>query len=80
MSGSTLTSKGQITIPKDVRQRLGIDTGDRIEFVETENNVFKIIPATKDIKSLKGIIPKPKKSVSLADMEAAIKNKAREKD
>ena len=75
MSGATLTSKGQITIPKDVRERLGIDTGDRVEFIEMEPGVFKILPVTHDITELKGIIAKPKESVSLQDMEAAIKNR-----
>lgn len=79
MSSATLTSKGQITIPKDVRERLGIDTGDRVEFVEIEPSVFKIVPATKDIRELKGIIPKPKSRVSLQSMEEAIKKRAEKK-
>ena len=76
MSGARLTSKGQITIPKDVRRRLGVDVGDRVEFVEMEPGVFKILPATSDITELKGIISKPQKSVTLQDMDAAIKNRA----
>jgi antitoxin PrlF len=35
-SRSTLTSKGQITLPVEVRRRLGLKTGDRIEFVEDD--------------------------------------------
>jgi len=76
MSGATLTSKGQITIPKDVRDRLGIGAGDRVEFVEIESGVFKFLPATNDISALKGIITKPKKPISLQAMDAAIKKKA----
>lgn len=79
MSSATLTSKGQITIPKDVRERLGIDAGDRIEFVEIEPSVFKIVPATMDIRDLKGIIPKPKKPVSLQSMDEAIRKRAGDK-
>ena len=39
MTTSTMTTKGQVTIPLDVRQRLGLDAGDRIEFVEIEDGV-----------------------------------------
>jgi len=77
MSSAWLTSKGQITIPKNVRDRLGIDTGDRVEFIEMELGVFKILPATNDISKLKGMIKAPKKPVSLQDIEAAINRKAR---
>ena len=46
MSTATITSKGQVTIPKDVRSRLGIGTGDRVEFVEIQDGVFQIVAAT----------------------------------
>ncbi len=36
MASATLTSKGQLTVPKSVREALGLESGDRIEFVETE--------------------------------------------
>ena len=73
MATSTLTTKGQVTIPLDVRQRLGLDAGDRIEFVEIENGVFAIKPAIDDVRSLKGLLRKPKKPVSIEDMKAAIR-------
>ena len=71
MATATVTSKGQITIPKVVRERLGLDTGDQIEFVETGNGIFTIVAATRDIKELKGIIPKSAKPVSIEDMNRA---------
>jgi AbrB family looped-hinge helix DNA binding protein len=71
MATATLTSKGQITLPKTVRERLGVESGDRIEFIESERG-FVIVPATKDIKSLKGVVPKPKKAVSIEEMNRAI--------
>ncbi|NNJ97099.1 MAG: AbrB/MazE/SpoVT family DNA-binding domain-containing protein [Gammaproteobacteria bacterium] len=76
MSKATITSKGQITIPKDVRHRLGVDAGDRIEFVEIEPGVFKIIPATADVTELKGIVTKPKHSVTIEQMNKAIRKRA----
>jgi AbrB family looped-hinge helix DNA binding protein len=72
MTAATLTSKGQLTIPKDVREALGVGPGDRIEFVQMADGSFAVMPATKSIKRLKGIIPKPRTPVSLEDMDDAI--------
>ncbi len=72
MTAAVVTTKGQITIPKEVRERLGIDTGDRVEFVEVEPGVFNIVAATRDVRELKGIIAKPAKPVSVEDMNRAI--------
>ncbi|HIJ61118.1 MAG TPA: AbrB/MazE/SpoVT family DNA-binding domain-containing protein [Rhodospirillaceae bacterium] len=71
MAVAVLTSKGQVTIPVSVRTALGLGTGDRIEFVETENGQFAVMAATKSVKSLKGIIPATR-SVSIEEMNAAI--------
>jgi AbrB family looped-hinge helix DNA binding protein len=68
---STLTSKGQVTIPAAVRSALGLHQGDRINFVETGQG-FLIAPVPFSIRQLKGIVPKPSAPVSLDDMEAAI--------
>ena len=75
MTTSTLTTKGQVTIPLDVRRRLGLDAGDRIEFVEIENGMFAIKPAIDDIRSLKGLLRKPAKAVSVEDMNAAVRRR-----
>ena len=73
MATSTMTTKGQVTIPLDVRRRLGLDAGDRIEFVEIENGVFAIKPAIDDVRSLKGLLRKPARPVSVEDMNAAVR-------
>jgi len=72
MTAATLTSKGQVTIPKDVRDALGVGPGDRVDFVQMADGNFAVMPATKSIKRLKGIIPKPKTPVSLKDMDDAV--------
>ena len=72
MPSATLTSKGQITIPKEVRDALGLETGDRIEFVAEKEGEYKVVPATKDVRHLKGLVPKPPKPVSVEDMNRAI--------
>lgn len=73
MPKTTLTSKGQITIPVRVRQALGLDSGDRIEFVEIAKNQFAIIPATGSVQELKGLFRgRQRKPVSIEDMNRAI--------
>lgn len=76
MTTATLTSKGQITIPRAVRQRLGLDAGDRVEFVELANGEFALKPAIDDVRALKGMLQKPSRPVSVEDMNAAIKARA----
>lgn len=68
---ATLTSKGQITIPARVRKQLSLHTGDRLSFVVTDNRA-EMIPILQSVQSLKTILPKPKKRLSLTEMEAAI--------
>ena len=75
MSTATITSKGQITIPVTVRQRLGIETGDRIEFVEVSPGEFAIKPAVNDIRSLKGMLRKPAQPISTGNMREAIRRR-----
>jgi antitoxin PrlF len=72
MSTATLTSKGQITIPVEVRQALNVDAGDRVEFVEVEAGRFELIAATQSVTALKGMFGKPVKRVSIEDMNKAI--------
>jgi antitoxin PrlF len=72
MTNATLSSKGQITIPLLVRQRLGLDAGDRVEFIELANGQFALVPATEDVRTLKGLVPKPPAPVSVEDMRRII--------
>ena len=76
MSTATVTGKGQVTIPADVRRRMGLDAGDRIEFVEVEDGEYLIKPATDDVRTLKGLLRKPSKSISIADMNATVRRRA----
>jgi AbrB family looped-hinge helix DNA binding protein len=69
---ATLTSKGQITIPAQVRAELGVDAGDRVEFVQVAPGRYEVIAATLPVTSLKGMFGKPRKAVSIEEMNAAI--------
>jgi AbrB family looped-hinge helix DNA binding protein len=72
VTSATLTSKGQITIPAKVRAALGVDAGDRVEFVEVAPGRYEFIAATRSVTALKGMFGKPRKAVSIAEMNAAI--------
>lgn len=69
---AVLTSKGQVTIPVAVRNRLRLKTGDSLDFVVTNNDRIEIIPARVPVRSLKGLVPRPDRSVSLKEMDRAI--------
>jgi AbrB family looped-hinge helix DNA binding protein len=72
MTTATVTSKGQITIPVDVRSRLQVEAGDRIEFVEVAPGRFEIVAATRSVTALKGMFGRARKTVSIEDMNRAI--------
>lgn len=72
MTTATMTSKGQVTIPATVRMALGVESGDRLEFVQVQPGRFELVAATHSVTELKGIIRKPKSPVSIEDMNSAI--------
>jgi antitoxin PrlF len=72
---STVTSKGQTTIPAAVRDHFNLHPGDRLEFIIQADGKVHLIPATLDVTGLKGILPKPAEPVSLDSMNAAIRNR-----
>lgn len=79
MAAATLTSKGQITIPVQVRTALGVDAGDRIEFVEIEKGQFAIMPANRSVRELRGMLRVDRrKPVSIEEMNRAIARRASE--
>lgn len=72
MSTATMTSKGQITIPAIVRAALGVEAGDRVEFILVEPGRFELVAATQPVTALKGMVGKPATPVTVAAMNAAI--------
>ena len=72
MRSAKITSKGQITIPKAVRESLGVHAGDRIHFLVREDGVVEMFPRTRDLLSLAGLLRPRVLGVSLEDMDAGI--------
>lgn len=79
MSTATVTSKGQLTLPKDVRVALGVGPGDRVTFVRMEDGNFAVLPATRSVMGLKGFLRRRQAPVTLEEMDAAIADGACER-
>ena len=76
MSMSTMTSKGQITLPRDVRRALELGVGDKIDFVPVEGG-FKLVPLRKDVRSVKGrFAGRVDRPVTIDEMAEAIAQSA----
>lgn len=73
MASATVTSKGQITIPKKIRDFLNVKSGDRLDFDIAAGGTVVVRPGGGDIKALKGLLRRAgRRPVGLAAMEAAI--------
>lgn len=80
MATSLITSKGQTTIPKKIREHLHLKPGDKIDFVIENSGRVVLEPATLDVKELEGILHRPgAKAVSTEEMKAAVKSRFRTK-
>ncbi len=75
MITSTLTSKGQTTIPKAVRRHLGLKPGDKIRFLVEDDGRVVVLPATLHLRDLRGSLPKPAKPVSVERMREVIRER-----
>lgn len=72
---ATITSKGQLTLPKEIRKILNLHSGNKVEFMIDSDGNVKMVPIKSSIKELKGVVPKPKKTVGLDDMQDAIEKR-----
>lgn len=77
MPSSVITSKGQTTIPKAIRDRLGVEPGDRVDFVVQGDGTVTLEPAVQGVRPLKGLLAaKRQPPVSVAAMHEAIRKRA----
>jgi AbrB family looped-hinge helix DNA binding protein len=72
MPTSTITSKGQVTIPTEVRAALGLKQGDRLEFVVLEDGTISVRPRLRRLRDLVGIV-RTKRRASLAEIERTVR-------
>jgi AbrB family looped-hinge helix DNA binding protein len=69
---ATLTSKGQVTIPKAVRDALHLRAGDRLDFILEADGTVRILPITGSVKRLKGMLPAPARTLTIEEMDDVI--------
>jgi AbrB family looped-hinge helix DNA binding protein len=82
MSATTLTSKGQITVPKAVRDRLALRQGDRLRVaVDAAGRVTLERERQPSVDEMYGLLRRlaGRRPASLADMRAAVRRRARQK-
>ena len=68
-----ITSKGQVTLPKVIRDRLHLEPGDRIEFILEVDDALRVAPVTASVTQLKGLLPKPGVAATLREMDEDIR-------
>jgi antitoxin PrlF len=68
---SAITTKGQATIPKAVREHLGIKYGDRIKFFIHPDGSVVLLPK-RPASALRGIVKAARNAVAIADMNEAV--------
>jgi antitoxin PrlF len=72
MPTAKVTSKGQITIPVEVRKALGLEPGTEVYFFEGEKGEYIFRPRTGSIWDLRGCVPKLDHTVTLEEMDEGI--------
>ncbi|GAB4235913.1 MAG: hypothetical protein OHK0028_12620 [Deltaproteobacteria bacterium] len=76
MPAATLTTKGQLVVPKAIRDLMGIHPGDRLDFVVLDDGNVLMRPATEDVRRLKGLLLRPGRTpVSVEEMNRIIRDR-----
>jgi AbrB family looped-hinge helix DNA binding protein len=81
MSTSTITSKGQITLPKNVREHLGVREGDRLDFVIAADGAVSLLPLSGSVRRLRGLFRRSGvPAATLAEIDESIEDQLADDD
>ena len=72
MTMATLTSKGQVTLPKAIRRALGLEKGDQVVFRLRDDGIVELEPRKVDLMSLCGVLEPEVRGVTIEDMNEPI--------
>ena len=73
---ATITSKGQVTLPKPIRDRLDLRAGDRIAFSMEDDGRLLVTPVTGSVMDLAGMLPRPPVPLSQEEMDEVVAQEA----
>lgn len=76
---ATITSKGQVTVPREIREQLRLRSGHKLRFALEDANRAVITPVSKRLHELAGMLSKPKRKATLEEMDEGIRNAVAEK-
>jgi antitoxin PrlF len=74
-----ITSKGQVTIPKEIRAHLRLGSGHKVRFTIEDGSRVVIVPVYKRLSELADILPRPKRSATLEEIDEGIRRAAAER-
>jgi len=82
MAIATMTSKGQVTIPRQIRDELHLRTGDRLDFRIEENGTLRLLPVSKKVSEVFGAFSHkaPETPVSDAEIKKRLRQAFRDRD
>lgn len=76
MPSATVTSKGQLTLPKEIRERLGVHKGDRVVFRADRAGRVWVEPATQDLMALRGLFGPVGRARTQEELDEAVRRGA----
>lgn len=77
---ATITSKGQVTVPKNIRDQLNIQAGTQLDFTLNDDGTISVRPLNRTALSIVGILKRPgQKVVTIEQMNDAIAEAASER-
>jgi len=75
MVTSTLTRKGQTTIPLKVRKHLRLRPGDKIEFVIQRDGTVVVTPKNIDVRELRALLAPARRRLTIEQMDEGIRSR-----
>jgi len=71
---ATVTAGGKVTLPKELRERLGLRTGSRLRLAVDADRRLVMTAEAKRLSDLAGILGKPRRTATLEDMDKGIRD------
>jgi AbrB family looped-hinge helix DNA binding protein len=74
MSMATLTSKGQVTIPKEIREELDLHPGDKLDFAVDERKQIRVTTVARTVAEVFGMLDRGagRKALSVREMDGKV--------